>query len=125
MATTADVRQNLADLADPRRAEAVSRFLRIAPVGYGEGDRAIGVPVPAQRRVAARYWRDLSPAETLTRDQPVTHREGLTSIGPSEIFLAASWCTGRGRQAWKLTDTDQWTRNRSLAAPQARVRLEK
>ena len=52
MATTADVRHELASLADPRRAEGVSRFLQMIPGGYGEGDRAIGVSVPEQRRVA-------------------------------------------------------------------------
>ncbi|GAA3780733.1 DNA alkylation repair protein [Plantactinospora mayteni] len=80
MATTADVRRELASLADPHRAESVRRFLQMVPGGYGEGDRAIGVSVPEQRRVAGRYWRDLSltgATELLTSG---VHEERLTAL---------------------------------------------
>ncbi|MFY1693633.1 DNA alkylation repair protein [Plantactinospora sp. WMMB782] len=80
MATSADVRRELASLADPHRAEKLTRFLQMVPGGYGEGDRAIGVPVPEQRRIAGRYWRDLplpATAELLTSD---VHEERLTAI---------------------------------------------
>ena len=80
MATTADVRHDLAGLGDPGRAEAVSRFLQMVPGGYGEGDRAIGVSVPEQRRVAARYWRDLSLADTAKLLTSGVHEERLTSL---------------------------------------------
>lgn len=80
MATSADVRHELARLADPRRAEASSRFLQMVPGGYGEGDTAIGVSVPDQRRVAARYWRDLSLAETAELLTSGVHEERLTSL---------------------------------------------
>ncbi|MFC8616038.1 DNA alkylation repair protein [Micromonospora purpureochromogenes] len=80
MATTADVRHELASLADPRRAEASSRFLQMSPGGYGEGDTAIGVSVPEQRRVAARYWRDLSLAETAKLLTSSVHEERLTAL---------------------------------------------
>ncbi|MEU4477624.1 DNA alkylation repair protein [Micromonospora sp. NPDC023966] len=80
MVTTADVRRELAGLADPRRAESVSRFLQMVPGGYGEGDRAIGVSVPEQRRVAGRYWRDLSLAETAKLLTSGVHEERLTSL---------------------------------------------
>lgn len=58
----------------------MSRFLQMAPGGYGEGDRAIGVPVPEQRRVAGRYWRDLSLAETAMLLKSGVHEERLTSL---------------------------------------------
>ncbi|PWR10776.1 DNA alkylation repair protein [Micromonospora acroterricola] len=80
MATTADVRHDLASLADPRRAEGSSRFLQMVPGGYGEGDRTIGVSVPDQRRVAARHWRDLSLAETTKLLTSSVHEERLTSL---------------------------------------------
>jgi 3-methyladenine DNA glycosylase AlkD len=60
--------------------EALSRVLQITPGGYGEGDRVIGVPVPEQRRVAARYWRDLSLAETAELLASGVHEERLTSL---------------------------------------------
>ncbi|GAB4106352.1 DNA alkylation repair protein [Micromonospora taraxaci] len=80
MATSVAVRRDLASLADPRRAEASSRFLQMVPGGYGEGDRAIGVSVPDQRRVAARYWRDLSLVETTDLLHGEVHEERLTSL---------------------------------------------
>ena len=80
MATCADVRHELAILADPRRAEGVRRFLQMVPGGYGEGDRAIGVSVPEQRKVAGRYWRDLSLAETEILLTSGVHEERLTSL---------------------------------------------
>jgi len=80
VATTADVRDELASLADPRRAEGSSRFLQMIPGGYGEADKAIGVSVPEQRRVAARYWRDLSLAETANLLTSSVHEERLTSL---------------------------------------------
>ncbi|MEU2612213.1 DNA alkylation repair protein [Micromonospora sp. NPDC007271] len=80
MATIADVRHELASLADPGRAEGVGRFLQMIPGGYGEGDRTIGVSVPQQRRVAGRYWRDLSLAETAMLLTSGVHEERLTSL---------------------------------------------
>lgn len=80
MVTAEDVRHELASLADPDRARAVSRYLRMVPGGYGEGDRAIGVPVPDQRRVAGRYWRDLSLAGTVELLTGGAHEERLTSL---------------------------------------------
>ncbi|GIH15525.1 DNA alkylation repair protein [Rugosimonospora africana] len=80
MATTVDISDELASLADPRRAEGISRFLQMIPGGYGEGDRAIGVSVPEQRGVAARYWRTLSLDETATLLTSGVHEERLTSL---------------------------------------------
>jgi 3-methyladenine DNA glycosylase AlkD len=97
MATTADVRHELASLADPHRANHVARFLQMTPGGYGEGDRAIGVSVPEQRRVAGRYWRDLSLAETANLLTSSVHEERLTSL----FILARKFTKGneeeRGR----------------------------
>ncbi|TCC00367.1 DNA alkylation repair protein [Micromonospora zingiberis] len=80
MATAADVRRALAGLADPDRAAGVSRYLQMVPGGYGEGDRAIGVAVPQQRRVAGRYWRDLPLDEVATLLTSDVHEERLTAI---------------------------------------------
>ncbi|MFI7022205.1 DNA alkylation repair protein [Micromonospora sp. NPDC049900] len=81
MATTAaDVRRDLAQLADPTRAAGVSRYLKMFPGGYGEGDRAIGVTVPQQRRVAGRHWRGLDLADTGTLLTSEVHEERLTAV---------------------------------------------
>ncbi|MGW4500813.1 DNA alkylation repair protein [Micromonospora sp. NPDC004336] len=100
MATTTDVRRALADLADPRRAAATSRFLQMVPGGYGEGDTAIGVPVPQQRRVAARYWRDLSLAETTELLTGDVHEERLTAL----FVLVRKFAKGDEEQRGRIFD---------------------
>ncbi|MFV2010067.1 MULTISPECIES: DNA alkylation repair protein [unclassified Micromonospora] len=101
MATCDDVRRALAALADPARAEQTHRFLQIRPGGYAEGDRAIGVPVPDQRRVAGRYWRDLSLAETTRLLTSEVHEERLTAI----FILVRMFDKGRQRQRAAIFDT--------------------
>ncbi|WP_326554720.1 DNA alkylation repair protein [Micromonospora sp. NBC_01813] len=100
MATWDDVRQDLASLADPRRAEQVSRFLQMQPGGYGYGDRAIGVLVPQQRAVAGRWWRDVSLAETTRLLTSEVHEERLTAI----FILVQMFAKGRQRQRAAIFD---------------------
>ncbi|GIJ15405.1 DNA alkylation repair protein [Micromonospora gifhornensis] len=75
-----EVRAALAGVADAERAAGVSRYLQMVPGGYGEGDRAIGVSVPEQRRVAGRYWRQLSLDDVATLLGGEVHEERLTAI---------------------------------------------
>ncbi|MFI7489097.1 DNA alkylation repair protein [Micromonospora echinaurantiaca] len=100
MATCADVRHDLAGLADPRRAAEVSRFLQMVPGGYGEGDRAIGVPVPEQRRVAGRYWRDLSLPETGQLLTGGVHEERLTAL----FILVRKFARGDDEERGRIFD---------------------
>jgi 3-methyladenine DNA glycosylase AlkD len=53
------IKRGLASLADPERARFIAPYLGIVPGGYGEGDELLGIPVPAQRKVAARH-REIS-----------------------------------------------------------------
>ena len=61
----AAVQRELAALADPERAAFTAPYLDVVPGGYGEGDVLLGIPVPAQRRVARRA-RDLPLDEVAT-----------------------------------------------------------
>lgn len=73
------VRAALRHHADTTRARAVARFFKCGPGEYGEGDRFIGVTVPAQRRVA-RQFRDLPLAEVDALLQSPVHEERLTAL---------------------------------------------
>ncbi len=42
-------------MGDPDRARALQRFFKTAPGEYGEGDRFIGLTMPAVRRLATEY----------------------------------------------------------------------
>ncbi len=75
----AEIRRELRELGDPKIAEHSQRFFKTGPGEYGEGDRFIGVRIPALRRIA-RQCRDmpLGDAETLLRS-PI-HEERLLAL---------------------------------------------
>ena len=75
MPAAAEIEAELAALADPERAESVAPYLGAVPGGYGEGDVLLGMPVPAQRKVA-RGHRDapLGEIERLLRSDVHEHR---------------------------------------------------
>jgi len=64
------IKKELARQADPEKAKHSQRFFQAFPGGYGEGDRFLGLTVPLQRKVAGRYYREitLDELETLLRD---------------------------------------------------------
>ena len=55
-----DVKTELAQLADAKKAAVLPKFFQVYPGGYGEGDKFIGVSVPNQRMVAKNYFKDLT-----------------------------------------------------------------
>jgi 3-methyladenine DNA glycosylase AlkD len=64
----------LAALADRERSAILQRFFKTGKGGYGEGDRFLGIPVPAQRRVALRH-RDLTLKEIARLLRSKIHEE--------------------------------------------------
>ena len=50
--------EEVAGLADPAQAVGLSRFFKTGPGEYGEGDRFLGVKVPAIRAAVGRHWRE-------------------------------------------------------------------
>jgi 3-methyladenine DNA glycosylase AlkD len=77
--TAGAVRRALRAQADPVRAKNVARFFKMGPGEYGEGDRFIGVTVPAQRAIA-RQFRDLSLDEADKLLTSLIHEERLTAL---------------------------------------------
>jgi 3-methyladenine DNA glycosylase AlkD len=55
VATRAALLRDLAALADPVRAVGVAKFFKSGVGEYGEGDKFLGIYVPALRKVALRY----------------------------------------------------------------------
>ena len=66
-------------LADPARAEGVSRFFKTAPGQYGAGDRFLGIRVPALRTLAVRY-QSLSLRELSALLASPWHEERLLAL---------------------------------------------
>ena len=48
-------RQRLRSFGNPEQAAILARFFKAGPGQYGEGDRFIGVKVPATRKVAREF----------------------------------------------------------------------
>jgi 3-methyladenine DNA glycosylase AlkD len=75
-----DVRQQLADAADLRKAAGLHRYFQTGPGGYGAGDVFLGVSVPAQRKIAGRHWRAMSLAQLRALLASGWHEERLTAL---------------------------------------------
>jgi 3-methyladenine DNA glycosylase AlkD len=75
-----ELRAELAAAADPARAVALRRYLQMRPGGYAEGDDALGITVPVQRRIAGRYWRRIGLDEVGTLLAQGVHEERLTAL---------------------------------------------
>ncbi len=75
----AAIRRELRARADPRKAQVLQKFFKTGPGQYGEGDRFLGIVVPALRGIATRHL-DLPQAalETLLRSE--FHEERLGAL---------------------------------------------
>ncbi|MDO3649811.1 DNA alkylation repair protein [Nocardia mangyaensis] len=87
--TATQVREALAELANPEDARNLQRFFKTAPGEYGEGDVFLGVRVPASRHVAKRFAT--LPLEQIDEllDSPV-HEERLTALFVLNLRFAAA-----------------------------------
>lgn len=74
-----DIRLALRACANEADALVYRRFFKTGPGEYGEGDRFLGVRVPATRRVAREY-RTLPLPDTLTLLQSEFHEERLLAL---------------------------------------------
>ncbi len=50
-----EARRALRAVADPAKAAFLPRFFKTGRGEYGEGDRFLGLVVPRQRKIAARF----------------------------------------------------------------------
>jgi len=69
----------LREQANDSDAMVLRRFFKTGPEEYGEGDRFIGVRVPATRRIAQKY-RNLPLADTLVLLRSSVHEERLLAL---------------------------------------------
>lgn len=77
--TPGAIERRLRALGDPARAEHHKRFFRTGPGEYGEGDRFLGVSVPAIRALA-REIKDISLTTIEALLQSPWHEERLLAL---------------------------------------------
>lgn len=92
--TLGALRRALRAEADADDAANLQRFFKTGPGQYGEGDRFLGLRVPALRRLA-RAYRDLPVDDALTLLQSKWHEERLLGL----LLLVGHY--GRGGPADK------------------------
>jgi len=77
--TVADIRAQVRELSDPTVAEHSQRFFKTGPGEYGEGDRFVGVRVPALRRLAQQHRGVSLRVAELLLQSPI-HEERLLAL---------------------------------------------
>jgi 3-methyladenine DNA glycosylase AlkD len=77
--TVRSIKASLAAVADPGNAIALQRYFKTAAGEYGEGDRFIGVRVPAIRTIAKQYERLSLPEIDSLLDSDI-HEHRLTGL---------------------------------------------
>ena len=82
--TRAQLLRDLAALANPTRAAGAAKYFKSGVGEYGEGDKFIGIPVPALRNAALRYRALPLPDLALLLASPI-HEHRLSAL---EILVA-------------------------------------
>ncbi len=91
--TLASLKRDLRAAADPKKAAFFPRFFKTGPGQYGEGDRFLGVTVPAMRVIAKRHSElPLRDIEALLRSP--WHEERLVAL----LILVARFRAGNGTE---------------------------
>jgi len=74
------LKEALADQAIPQKAAFLPGFFKAVPGGYGEGDRFLGVIVPAQRKLAKSVYQEISLPEVSELLMDEYHEVRLTAL---------------------------------------------
>lgn len=74
-----DVKKALKVVSDPVKAKLLGRFFKTGKGEYGEGDKFLGVVVPAQRKIAEEF-KDLSLSEIEDLLHSKYHEERMTAL---------------------------------------------
>ena len=69
----------LHEAADPNKIPILSSFFKTGPGEYGEGDTFIGLPVPLNRKIAAKYFEAPYPSIIEMLDSPI-HEHRLSAL---------------------------------------------
>lgn len=74
------IKKELDRCIEPEKREFYPKFFQAFPGGYGEGDKFLGVRVPFQRKIAQKYYRQISFEEIETLLQDPYHERRSTGL---------------------------------------------
>jgi len=95
--TLAAIRAELQELGDPERATHSLRFFKTGPGEYGEGDKFLGLTVPAMRTLVRKY-RALADDAALQLLASPWHEERLVAL----LLLVDGYKHGDDRRRQKI-----------------------
>lgn len=113
----ADLRRDLRAAASPAKARILCRFFKTGKGEYGEGDKFLGVVVPAQRKIARAHFKTLRPAEVDRLMRSPWHEERLVALfvqvlrfqkgdeGEREAVFRSYCSSTRWINNWDLVDS--------------------
>lgn len=74
------VHEALVNHSSATKAAFFPRFFKTGKGEYGEGDKFLGVVVPAQRAVAKQYWKEAEEEDIIQLLDSAWHEERLTGL---------------------------------------------
>jgi len=74
------IKDELQQLSDQAKAAFLPRYFKVYPGGYGAGDIFIGVTVPNQRKVAKKYYQQISLNQIEQLLHSSIHEHRLTAL---------------------------------------------
>lgn len=80
MKTIAEIKHSLESFHDFEKAEKAPKFFQAQQGGYGEGDQFLGVSVPNQRKVAKKYWANVTEDELVRLLNDPIHEVRLSAV---------------------------------------------
>jgi 3-methyladenine DNA glycosylase AlkD len=75
-----DLKREIRKQADPQRAKSSLWFFKTGKGEYGEGDKFLGLTVPAQRKIAVQFSADLCLSELQKLLKSKFHEERLIAL---------------------------------------------
>jgi len=78
--TLSALKKDLNALANPAQAKILQRFFKTGKGEYAQGDKFLGIKVPLQQKIAAKYWQDLPLSDLETLLTSPLHEQRLTAL---------------------------------------------
>lgn len=96
------IQAELRSKALPEKAKVLPRFFKTGQGDYGEGDKFLGVAVPAQRAIANQYWKQAEEYDISRLLDSPFHEERLTGL----FILVARFKADRKKDP----ENDNWVK---------------
>lgn len=75
-----ELRKDLQKVADPAKAEFVSRYFKTGKGEYGEGDVFVGITVPNLRTISKKYFKQANLADIEKLLHSAVHEERMVAL---------------------------------------------